>query len=285
LNAPLAMVRKTLLESRWLLGATALALFGLAWLFLFITSRSEARRREPVADPLAAMRRSGFARMAQGIGGPSVSESNSATVAVAFWRHPFFLLLLCLWPIARGSAAVAGEVERGTLDLVLSRPISRTAYLGAQVAAATLGMIALGVAAAAGDLAAARVYPLEAPPHASAMLGSIANVVALGMAIFGGTLLFSAGDVVRWRATLIGSGLTLLSFVLLVLGPVFAAFPSLEGWKWVDRLSIFRAFDPVEAMVAARNLPFNGGLLGGLAVGFIVVAMGIFAHRDLPANG
>lgn len=285
MSASWAIFRKVMVESRWLLGISAVALFGLAWLFLFLTSRFEAQRRLPVEDLRTGMRRAGFARMARAIGGPSVSDDDSGSLALAYWKHPFFLLLLSLWPISRGSAAVAGEVERGTLDLVLSRPVSRVAYLGSQVAAALAGMLLLGIAMASGVLAAARVYPLEAPPRIVAFAGPILNVTALGMVIFAATLLVSSVDVVRWRATLIGSTLTLASFILLVLAQVFAGFPSLEHLKWVDQLSIFRAFDPVEALVAARNLPFNAGLLGAIAAGFLALATLAFTRRDLPANG
>ena len=285
MSASTAMIRKTMAESRWLLGLSALALFGLAWLFLFLTSRFEVQRRASAFNPFASRRGAGFGMMAKAIGGPAVSEADSGSIALAFWKHPFFLLLLALWPISRGSAAVAGEIERGSLDLFLSRPISRTAYLWAQVASALLGMTILAAAMAVGVLAAARVYPLEAPPGILAMAGPIANVVAVGMVVFGATLLASSRDVVRWRATLAGSAFTLLSFILVVLAQVFAAFPGLERWKWVDHLSIFRAFDPVDAFVGAKNLAYNLGVLGGVATALLVLSTIVFARRDLPANG
>ena len=282
-----AIARKTLDESRWLLAMTAAALFGLAWLFLWLTARDEARRREAPANPLAAAmgRGRGFARVAQAIGGPSVTEASSGSLAVAFWRHPLMLLILCTWPIARGSGAVAGEVERGGMDLVLSRPVSRTTYLAAQVAAALAGMAVLAAALVAGLMASARLHPVESPPTWPAMAYPALNVVALGMAIFGYTLLASAVDVVRWRATLIGSGLTIGAFVLLVLAQIFAQFPSLEHLKTVDRFSIFRAFDPAEALVAGRSLATNAAVLGAVALAGIVAAWLAFARRDLPANG
>jgi len=283
-----AIARKTLAESRWLLGLTAAALFGLAWLFLWLTARDEARRREPPANLIAAaMGRTnrGFVRVAQAIGGPSVTESSSGSLAVAFWRHPLMLLILCAWPIARGSGAVAAEVERGSLDLILSRPVSRTTYLAAHAAAALVGMAVLAASLVAGLLLSARWHPVETPPAALAMARPALNVVALGMAIFGYTLLASAVDLVRWRPTLIGSGLTIGGFVLLVMAQIFAQFPSLEHLKTIDRLSIFRAYDPAEALVAARSLPFNAAVLGAVALAGIVPAWLVFVRRDLPANG
>ena len=63
---------------------------------------------------------------------------------MAFWNHPFFLILVSIWSIVRGSAAVAAEVERGTMDLILSRPVSRSSYLASQVGVALAGLVVLG---------------------------------------------------------------------------------------------------------------------------------------------
>ena len=51
-------------------------------------------------------------------------QPTSISLIMASWSHPFIILLISIWAIGRGSAAVAAEVERGTMDLLLSRPIS-----------------------------------------------------------------------------------------------------------------------------------------------------------------
>ena len=66
-------------------------------------------------------------------------QPSSISLMIASWNHPFILLLVSMWAIGRGSAAVAAEVERGTLDLILSRPVSRWAYLASQVIVAISG--------------------------------------------------------------------------------------------------------------------------------------------------
>ena len=54
-------------------------------------------------------------------------------------------------------------------------------------------------------------------PPPFGMLRPAVNLAALGLPIYGYTLLASALDYVRWRATLIGSVLTLIGFVALVI--------------------------------------------------------------------
>src|SRR6185312_4951746 len=119
----LALMRKQFTDSRWTLGFSAIALFWLSWLFVFITSTIEAQLRgvanEGGPTPEQVVRR---------LGDPDM-ELSSAALEVMFWNHPLIYLPLVIWAISRGTAAVSAEIERGTLDLILSRPITRSFYL------------------------------------------------------------------------------------------------------------------------------------------------------------
>ncbi len=77
------------------------------------------------------------------------------------------------------------------------------------------------------------------------------NLAALGLAVYGYTLVCSAIDRIRWRPNLIGSVLTLVAFILLIIANV----PVLEDWKWLGNLSIFKAYDPVAAAVHGGSIP------------------------------
>src|SRR5205807_458182 len=68
-------------------------------------------------------------------------DCSTAAIEMAFWNHPFILLMFSAWAIARGSGAVAGELERGTMDLVMSRPVSRSSFLSAQVIVGVFGLV------------------------------------------------------------------------------------------------------------------------------------------------
>ena len=71
-----------------------------------------------------------------------LEQPPSVSIMVAFWNSPFILLTIAIWGIARGSIAVGAEVERGTLDLILSWPISRSAYLLSHVLVGLFGPVA-----------------------------------------------------------------------------------------------------------------------------------------------
>ncbi len=273
-----ALIRKQIHESRWTLCVSAAALFGLGWLSVYMTSLNESRIVRMLGSDGEDERIQWMRRL--GIGG----EPTSAEIMMAFWNHPFFLILVSIWSIARGSAAVAAEVERGTMDLLLSRPVSRSSYLASQVGVAMAGLIVLALSLAAGGSLAVRYNSLRVPPGAWTLIRPAANLAALGLPIYGYTLLASSIDNVRWRPTWIGSSLTLAGFIAYVIAmiPVFSEM----WWKpWLERLSIFRAYNPVELVAKGETFGTNLALLTGVGAPCIVLAFLIFAFRDLPANG
>ena len=264
------LVRKNLLDSRWLLAICGSALFGLCWVFVFV-----ARRIEVAIQAATGNRPMGMLR---GLGGSSMDFSTAA-IEMAFWNHPFVLLIFAIWAISRGSIAVAGEIEKGTMDLVLSRPVGRPSFLMSQVITAVGGLLIMAGAMVAGNLVGSHYNTLIDPASASTLMKPAINLVAFGWAIFGYTFLFSTLDFARWRPNLIASALTLAGFIALVL----ANIPQLEV-KWLEKFSIFKAYDPVEAVTKGENLAFNATLLG--LIGLVGVALGFvaFSRRDLPAG-
>jgi ABC-2 type transport system permease protein len=273
-----ALVRKQIHESRWTLVVSASVLFALGWLSVYVTSLNEARIIRLLASGDDDQRIEWLRRM--GIG----AEPTSAELMMAFWNHPFFLALVSIWAISRGSAAVAAEVERGTMDLLLSRPITRSAYLASQVLTAIGGLVVLALGLTAGGFLGVRFNSLRVPLDPSALVQPAVNLAALGLPIYGYTLLVSSIDHVRSRPTWIGSSLTLAGFIAYVIAmiPVFSEM----WWKpWLERVSIFRAYNPVEVVVKAETFGPHLAVLAGAGAPCIVLAFVLFARRDLPANG
>lgn len=274
MTAFLAMIRKLITDSRWMLGLSFLALFGLSWVFVYVAGRIE-RRMSAVAEVAGENR----PRILERFGGPDMDDS-SAAIEVMFWNHPFIFLIVGVWAVGRGSSAVAGEIERGTLDLVLSRPISRPFFLGTNVLFSTLGLLVLALAMIVGNQVGGHYNHVQSPPSISVLVGPSLNLAALGLAMYGYTVLFSALDSVRWRATLGGSFLSLAGFIL----HVVVNLPTLEEWKPLDRFSIFKAYNPVELVTKGETLVYNVGLLGLVGAAGIGLAFLVFSYRDLPAN-
>ncbi len=266
---------RILVEARWTLALSTLALFSLGWLGVNRTARFEAQIREAIArgnpDDLARVaRRSGLAMM----------DVTSVVIEMNWWNLPMILLPVVAWAIGRGSFAAAGDLERGTMDLILSRPVARSAYLLSHVLAAVLGLVGLAAGLVAGHAAGLRYNTVADPPPLALVLGPAANLASLGFAVFGFTLVASSLDRARWRPNLIGSVLTLGSFILTVV----ANMPGMEEWKPIEKFSIFRAYNPVEVVSSGKTLGPNVATLIGLGVAAVGVALAAFSRRDLPAG-
>ncbi|MGE3821174.1 MAG: permease [Isosphaeraceae bacterium] len=269
----LALLRKQLIESKWMLGASAASFFGLSVLTVWLAWRFERLMAE--GDFATNSRRF---RPVQALGGPAMDFSTTA-LEVCWWNHPVIVLTLLSWAISRGANSIAGEIERGTIDVTLSRPVTRSGYLVSQVAFVLLGLLTLAGCLIAGNMAGHLFYTLKSPPTILTLAKPATMVVALGLAVFGCTVPFSACDVVRWRPTLFSTAILLAGLVSL---SVAAQFPDYQ-W-YLERLSVFQAYAPVTVAIEGEPLAYNTMvLLIVFGVG-TALALILFARRDLPSN-
>ncbi|HEU5116511.1 MAG TPA: ABC transporter permease subunit [Isosphaeraceae bacterium] len=275
MNVFLTVVRKLMSEARATLVVNLASMFLLGWLNTYFTARVFHRVRKEFGE-------GGGGRMLRQLGGDDMSFS-TASLEVAFWIHPFLWVPVVTWAIGRASLAVAGEVERGTLDMVLTRPISRTSYLLAQVTAGLVGLALIVGFLIAGNQVALFYNRVEDPPGVRTLFWPALNLMMLGVAVMGLTLGASALDRVRWRSLLFGSFVTVGGYVAWFL----STRPEMEGspWTWwMERVALFSLFNPVDAVGAGKDLAFNLEMLAAVGGAGLVVAFAVFPFRDLPAN-
>ncbi len=192
------------------------------------------------------------------------------------WVHPIAIGLQVIFPIGLGAAAIAGERQRGTLEVLLSRPLSRrrlfTTYL-----AALIGFGAITTAAVlVGTLASAAVYGVTGELDAGA-LGFLAVNTVLQLAAFSALALAASASSDRLAPALgFGLAVLLLGYVLQVLGTIWpdAAF--------LQPLSPFHYLRPLEVL-SGRAEPMDLVVLAGVT--FVAAAWGLwhFPRRDLAA--
>ena len=266
---------KNLRDARAMLLLSAVALFGLSWLSVYVTGRIEARFAR-TSDPRDLARRQSFLR---GMGGNSMDFS-SAAIEMAWWNHPFIVLTIAAWSITRGTAAVSAEIERGTLDLIVSRPVPRWSYLLSHVSAAVLGLVLLMTGLVLGNLVGTQYNRVLSPPGVVDLILPGWHLGCLGFAMFGYTIVLSAWDIARWRPALIASVWTLASLI----APFLAQAPGMEDWKWIESLSVFKGYNPVDSILEAESLAYNTTILCLVGLTGVVGALIIFQRRDLPSS-
>jgi ABC-2 type transport system permease protein len=247
------------------------------------SSPNPAPAPPPQTDAQRNQRRTlGFYRF---MGGPDMDMSSGAieTMLLYFLTVGIPIMIPLFWGISRGTAAVAAEIERGTMDMVLSRPVSRTNYLLAHVILTLFGYFLMLVALLAGNLIGEQFHSVDMHPRLVALARPAINVVAMGLAMFGITLALSAWDLVRWRPTMIASILTIAQLV----GYAVANQPDTPDDSWYKvpgKFSIFSTFYPIESFVKGEYLPRHVAILTGVFIFASLVAIVRFNSRDLPAN-
>ncbi len=281
-----ALWKKSWNESRWLLAGCMAIMFVAHWLRVWLSSYLPSQDLASMLsflpefiEPLLP-----------------VSYKQIATPAgkiAAAYDDPIVLLLVTVWAISRGSDAVSGEVNRGTMEMVLAQPVTRLGVLGTQSAMTLLGAIALGATALAGTALGLATIALEETVSASVFVPAALNLTAVTVFLAGVTTMVSSASNSRGHTIGVVGGFYAFSMLLKAIGRLA------PGWKWLNYISYFTAFepqllvgDPKRAWIwwsATADGSFELGGLGydsiliGLGLLFYLVALGIFYRRDLPA--
>jgi len=197
------------------------------------------------------------------------------SIALGF-IHPIALLLSSIFAVGFTTAAVAGERQRGTLEVVLARPISRRALY------VTLLICALLFVAV---VIAAFLIGTSISAAANGVAGEIvpARVVLVW---FNGLLLFGAIAAIGLAASVsfdrlspalgITVAIVIVSYFLQILGSLW---PDAKG---LQPYSLFHYLQPKEVLSGTLE-PVNFVVLAVVAVIAIVAALAIFPRRDLAA--
>src|SRR5204862_8311727 len=96
------------------------------------------------------------------IGGENVSVGEGRDSLTIGYVHPLVLTILCVWAIGRAAGAVAGELDEGTMELLLAQPIARWRVIVSHLCVDALTIPAVCLAMWAGTLVGTYVFDLPA---------------------------------------------------------------------------------------------------------------------------
>jgi ABC-2 type transport system permease protein len=325
------LVRKLLRDVRPALVVVCLVLFAFAALWVKITQRvttqivpmarliSKPFGNAKVLETVFVRGPSKVSQAALGWG--DMNFDNPTDFLAIGLLHPIVLVMALVWSVGRAAGAVAGELDRGTMELLMSQPVPRGRLILAHllVDCVVLPVICLSFFAgtqfglwAAGEFVpdyamledAAKESPVvqrllanvprdPAPLEVSGRgeLVGLLNTLGLMFAIGGMTLAVSAAGRSRWKA---------VGYSVLVVVVMFVANTVGQLWEpagFVRPLTFFYYYQPQRMMIdgvwlmdldKAWNVgrpvpvPAVGVLFGVGALGY-AVALRTFTRRDLPA--
>lgn len=261
-QATWALTRKVWLETRWLLAGLFVMMTSLFWMRVWLISRLDSGRFQQILellpDGIRSMTRVDFDWIVTYAGRLSMG-----------FEEPIVVMVMTIWAVSRGSDLIAGELSRGTMEMMLAQPVSRRRVFWVPVSYALLGLVLLATASLVGtgmgvwtiEANEAR-YPaidipfwkadiplpfLEPEMYQVPMTELISlrpfwpaalNLLALGVFLLGLSVAFSAYDRHRWRS------IGLVTVVLIVMTMIKILAMSQPSFNWMLWLTAFTAYEP-----------------------------------------
>lgn len=194
----------------------------------------------------------------------------------AGFTHPIYILMTLSAVVGLASRGLAGEMERGTIQISLSRPVSRSGVYGSRVVGLVLVCLFLSAASIVGLVAGLVLARPEGEFVYQHLLPLAVATFLLfwavgGLALLASSAVSTSGRVVAWAI-----GFVVLSYFVDYFAELWTLLEPFEV------LSVFAYYDPARALttgeVPARSvivLAFAG--LAGVVAGLVV-----FDRRDLP---
>jgi ABC-2 type transport system permease protein len=245
------------------------------------------------------------------LGGENVQWGNPQDLIVVGFMHPLVQVIICIWAVGRSAGAIAGEIDRGTMELLISQPIRRSQIVLAHWAIDLVTIPVLCLALWCGSLVGTASFspfvvddsiytdlwlPKPAQPTvlsatALPVWPGLLNVAVLIFAISGYTMWLSAAGRSRNRVMGLAILITLLQFIINVIGQLW------DGMTFLRPFSVFYYYqpqkvvlehswriDPGMAWTGKELFKVNMLLVLG-AVGLVGYAMALrrFCRRDIPA--
>lgn len=303
-----ALVFKCINEAWWLFAALAVVLFAFCWLRVWIISLLDMPDFGNMLGPLVKK----FGHLSPVPPDHILTYPGRVGLTLV---EPVVVFGLSIWAISRGSDIVAGEIGRGSMEMLLGQPISRLQVFTTQACVTVSGIFLLCVictvgiwgsihwtqvavqkpitfmdifAMAAGttveeDPEEKEMQPLSAAVNIQQVLPGMVNVFAMAFGVAGITTLVSSWDRYRWRTIGIASSVYVLQFIIKLLAI------SAEQLLWLKPLSFFAAFEPqwfvylgVEQQEALWRFTWINGegamVPGALACNALLLGIGVIGY-------
>lgn len=181
-------------------------------------------------------------------------------------------VIILVYAIIAGADAIAGEEDRGTLDLLLANPISRTRVYLEKLAFIAVGVsvicIATWVSVAVGAL------PVDMPLNLWTLTAACAGLALLGLSFGVLGLAVGAATGKKGMAGGVGAAVGLFSYLMSSFAP---SVPVLKPYRVV---SLFYLYGGAESLETGLN-PVYVGVLVAFTLVCLIAGLIFFNRRDL----
>jgi ABC-2 type transport system permease protein len=207
------------------------------------------------------------------LGGDMLESGSMPALLTVGYQHPFVMFLVMLYAVGVPAGLLTAEVQRGTMELVLSRPTTKTqVYLCAAVLTIA-GIFGLFAVMFLGTVVAVNVYDFGEPIPLDLFFRIAANAGLLAAAFAGFALLFAASFRRLYAAVGISVAFLTLNYFIAIIAQWW------PGLQYLTRMTLFYLiyYSNLWKGWPARNMAILAGIL-------IVTAIAgglVWRRRDL----
>jgi hypothetical protein len=97
------------------------------------------------------------------LGGDMLQAGNTAALLTIGYQHPLVMFLCMLFAVGVPTGLLTGEVQKGTMELILSRPVTKTQVYLCACILTLAGMFALVLTMFIGTAVAVHIYRFDQP--------------------------------------------------------------------------------------------------------------------------
>jgi ABC-2 type transport system permease protein len=198
-----------------------------------------------------------------------------ANLKVFAWNHPVAQAVGAALAIVLGARAVAGEVDNGAIELVMSQPISRSTYYLAHAIHGSVALFLVSFGGIAGTLAGQNVYEIEkfAVPD---LLQLGLNYFLLQLSWFSITLAISAFARDSGRVASVAFFVALISFIIRAIGDLW------DRTAFLLPFTLYNYFSPKKILLDRAPDLRDFVVLATVSLLALLVGGVQFHRRDLP---
>jgi beta-exotoxin I transport system permease protein len=209
------------------------------------------------------------------LGGEMLRAGNIAGLIAIGYQHPLILALYMLFAVGVPTGLLAGEVQQGTMELILSRAATKThVYICAGLITVT-GMFALVLVMFSGTVAATGLYEFGQP---------VPLHFFFKIAIVGGLLASAVGGIALLAAACFGRGTAVALTVAYLVVNYFVSIIA-EWWprmNFLEPITIFHYVHGPQMFQKSAWPVADMAVLVSILVASTVLGGVIWSRRDLP---
>ena len=197
--------------------------------------------------------------------------------AAAFgFNHPMVIVLVAINAVLISARHVSGEIEDGTMELLLAHPVRRLGLLAWLWVVAGLGNLVVVGGALAGSLTGVAVFDTLTGSFSIKLVEIAVNLWLLSVLVHTGGLLAGVYATRGSRPGVWVAGVFLALYVLHFLSALWGALGVTAP------VNIFTYYQPQKLVIDQASFARNAAVLGGITVVCLVLALRRFDSRDVP---